>query len=127
MAEQTADTAKTGTEARVARRRQASRVEEITIEYYEDDLCLVKELKKEILSRGGWCTIMFLYREYDRRTATYRDPKISIRRYQKSGESYIQRSKFTISSAQQARTIAGKLTDWLVALESGGESESAPA
>lgn len=109
-----------------ARRRVASKAEDITIEYCEGDVCLVKELRKEILSRGGWSTVMFLYQDYDRRSATYREPKISIRRYQKVGGSYVQRSKFTISSAQQATTIAGILRDWTRALESGAV-ESAPA
>ena len=113
-------------EATAARRRVASKAEDITIEYCEGDLCLVKEIKKEILSRGGWSTVMFLYQDFDRRTASYREPKISIRRYQKVGGAYVQRSKFTISSAQQATTIANILREWTGALLAAG-AESAPA
>ncbi|HNW92446.1 MAG TPA: hypothetical protein PKM88_06000 [bacterium] len=109
-----------------SRRRTASKAEDITIEYCEGDVCLVKELKKEILSRGGWSTVMFLYQDFDRKTGGYREPKISIRRYQKVGGAYVQRSKFTISSAQQATTIAGILREWTGALLAAN-GESAPA
>jgi len=105
------------TSASPSRRKQATKAEEITIEYYEGDLCLVREKEKKILSKGGWSTIMFLYEEYDRRSGAYREPKISIRRYQKREGVYIPRSKFTISSASQAKTVADKLNEWTEALE----------
>jgi hypothetical protein len=87
-------------------------IEEITINYEEDGILLCKELKKEILSRGAWTTIMFYYQEYDRANQNYKDPKISLRRYQKKDGSYIPRSKFTISSLKQASLIQGKIRDW---------------
>lgn len=120
------EAADNGEDTPSARRRVASKAEDITIEYCEGDLCLVKELKKEILSRGGWSTVMFLYQDFDRRTTSYREPKISIRRYQKVGGAYVQRSKFTISSAQQATTIANILREWTGALLAAG-AESSPA
>ena len=39
----------------------ASKVDDITINYEEDDILKVKELDKEILSKGAWTTIMFKY------------------------------------------------------------------
>jgi hypothetical protein len=87
-------------------------IEEITINYEEDGILLCKELKKEILSRGAWTTIMFFYQEYDRAHQNYKEPKISLRRYQKKDGAYIPRSKFTISSLKQAASIAEKIKQW---------------
>ena len=39
--------------------------------------------------------------------------KYAIRRYQKSGGEYRQKSKFNISSAEQARKIVDALSGWL--------------
>lgn len=87
-------------------------IEEITINYEEDGILLCKELKKEILSRGAWTTIMYYYQEYDRAHQNYKEPKISLRRYQKKDGSYIPRSKFTISSQKQASLISDKIREW---------------
>ncbi|MFH0919222.1 MAG: hypothetical protein V1913_02580 [Fibrobacterota bacterium] len=89
-----------------------SSVNTISINYEEDGKLLVKELKKQILSKGAWTTIMFLYQEYDRATDLYKPPKVSLRRYQKKDGNYIQRSKFTISSEKQAHLIAKKIVEW---------------
>ncbi len=40
----------------------AESIDEITMEYVEDDKVLVKEIDKNILTRGSWTTIMFLLR-----------------------------------------------------------------
>ena len=42
-----------------------------------------------------------------------RGNKYAIRRYQKSGGEYRQKSKFNISSAEQARKIVDALSGWL--------------
>jgi hypothetical protein len=89
-----------------------STVNTISINYEEDGKLLVKELKKQILSKGAWTTIMFLYQEYDRASDQYKPPKVSLRRYQKKDGNYIQRSTFTISSEKQAHLIAKKILDW---------------
>ena len=40
----------------------AESIDDITIRYEDDNGNLVvKELKKEVLTRGSWTTIMFLY------------------------------------------------------------------
>lgn len=90
----------------------AETIDELTIQYEEDGQVLRKQLAKEVLSKGSWTTIMFLYQDLDRRTGDYGAPKVSIRRYQKREGTYLQRSKFEISSPNQARAIRDKIDDW---------------
>ena len=90
----------------------ATEIDDITIEYEENGEIVVKELKKEVLSRGAWSTILFLYQELNRKTKEYGPPKASIRRYRKLKGQYQQQSKFTISSGQQARKLATVLLEW---------------
>ena len=66
-----------------------------------------------ILSKGAWTTILFRYQELDAETGGYGPDKYAIRRYQKSGGEYRQKSKFNISSAEQARKIVDALSGWL--------------
>ncbi|RME05496.1 MAG: hypothetical protein D6812_03105 [Deltaproteobacteria bacterium] len=90
----------------------AATIDEITIHYEENGEVLVKELKKEVLSRGAWTTILFLYEEFDRRKKTFGAPKVAIRRYRKRNGQYQQQSKFTISSPEQGRKVARLLLEW---------------
>jgi len=90
----------------------ASTVDEITINFKEDDILLVKELDKAILSKGAWATIMFKYQQWDRKNESYGEDRYSIRRYQKKGDAYSQRSKFNISSKDQAKKIIDVLQNW---------------
>ena len=90
----------------------AETIDELTIHYEEDGQVLRKQLDKEVLSKGSWTTIMFLYQDLDRKTGDYGQQKISIRRYQKREGTYLQRSKFEISSPNQARAIRDKIHDW---------------
>ncbi|MSR82969.1 MAG: hypothetical protein EXS58_08595 [Candidatus Latescibacteria bacterium] len=90
----------------------AETVEELTIHYEEEGQVLRRELAKEILTRGSWTTIMFLYQDLDRKTTEYGPHKVSIRRYQKREGSYVQRSKFEISSSTQAKEICKKIHEW---------------
>lgn len=91
----------------------AERPEELTVNYYEGDLQTVKELDKVILSKGAWTTILFRYQEWDARKGEYGPEKYTIRRYQKRDGQYQQRSKFNISSRDQARNIVKALQSWL--------------
>jgi len=91
----------------------ASTVEEITINYSEDGVLLVKELDKEILSKGAWTTILFRYQDLDRKTGEFGPEKFSIRRYKKSNNEYRYQSKFNISSREQAGKIVETLKRWL--------------
>ena len=49
--------------ARIRQIRMASSVDELTINYTEDGVDVVKELDKVILSKGAWSTVMFRYQE----------------------------------------------------------------
>lgn len=100
----------------------AETIDELTIHYEEDGKVLRKQVDKEILSKGSWTTIMFLYQDMDRKTGVYGPHKISIRRYQKREGSYLQRSKFEISSAAQARAIKSKIEDWFPEPQQSGQS-----
>jgi hypothetical protein len=90
----------------------AESIDDITIDYEDGDLLTTKELDKEILSRGAWTTILFKYQDWDRAKEEYGPIKFSIRRYQKRNGQYMQKSKFNISSIDQADKIIGKLSEW---------------
>lgn len=90
----------------------ASHVDDLTIEYVEDDQVLVKELDKEVLTKGAWATIMYKYQEWSNSKDDYGPVKFTIRRYQKRNDEYRQRSKFNISSVEQAAKIVDILTRW---------------
>ncbi len=90
----------------------ASDVNELTIDFTEDDILIVKELDKEILSKGAWTTIIFRFQQWDRKNEKYGDDKFTIRRYQKKNDVYTQRSKFNISSRDQAKKIIDALQKW---------------
>jgi hypothetical protein len=90
----------------------ASNVEELTINYTEDGIDLVKELDKVILSKGAWSTIIYRYQDWNRSKGEYGPDKFSIRRYQKRSGEYIPKSKFNISSKDQAKNIIAALQKW---------------
>ena len=96
----------------------AETIDQLTIHYEEDGQVLRKQLDKQVLSKGSWTTIMFLYQDLDRKSGEYGHHKVSIRRYQKREGTYLQRSKFEISSANQARSICRTIEEWLPAEES---------
>jgi len=91
----------------------AETIEEITLNYEEDGQLLVKELDKEVLSRGAWTTILFRYRQWDRKKEEFGPDLFTIRRYRKLKGSYIPQSKFNISSRDQATKIVAALQGWL--------------
>ncbi len=91
----------------------AEKIDDITVEYRDTDgNLLTKELDKEILTRGSWTTILFLYQEIDRSTGKWGEPKVSIRRYKKSGGVFRQQSKFNISNKKQGLKVAEVLRRW---------------
>lgn len=93
----------------------ASEAEEITINYEEDGVLVVKELDKEILSKGAWATIIFRFQDWDKKTNQYSPDRYIIRRYQKKDGEYQSKSKFKISSPEQAAKIVSTLSKWLAA------------
>ncbi len=84
----------------------------LTVNWEEEGELKVKEIKRHVLSKGAWCTLMFLYQEMDPKTKEYREPKISIRRYKKRADVYVYQSKFNISSAAQAHEISRMIQEW---------------
>lgn len=90
----------------------ASTVDEITIEYVDGGVTTVKELDKVVLTKGAWATIMFKYQDWDKKKEAYGPEKYSIRRYQKKNNEYRAKSKFNISSKDQAQQIITILTRW---------------
>jgi len=90
----------------------ASTPEELSISYTEDGVEVVKELDKVILSKGAWTTLIFRYQDWDRAKGAYGADKYTIRRYQKRNGEYMQKSKFNISSRDQAKSIIEALQAW---------------
>ena len=91
----------------------ASSIDDITVEYVEDGVTTVKELDKVILTKGAWCTIVFKIETWNRAKQAYNPTSYTIRRYQKRGGEFKQRSKFNISSDDQAQKIIDVLTHWI--------------
>ncbi|HEY5719115.1 MAG TPA: hypothetical protein VIW02_01910 [Gammaproteobacteria bacterium] len=86
--------------------------DDLTVSYTEGGIETVQQLDKAILSKGAWTTIVFRYRDWDARKEAYGPDRYTIRRYQKRGDRYQQKSKFNISSADQARQLIEVLQRW---------------
>ncbi len=91
----------------------AESIDDLTITYVEDGIETMKELDKVILTKGAWSTIIFKYQNWDRKTESYKADCYTIRRYQKLAGEYKLRSKFNISSNDQAQKIIDALTKWI--------------
>ena len=88
-------------------------IEDLTVNYEEDGVLVVKETGKEVLSKGAWTTILYRYNNLDRKTGEYGKDMYTIRRYQKRQGEYMMKSKFNISSAEQAKKIISTLESWV--------------
>lgn len=88
-------------------------IDDLTIAYSENGVETTKELDKQVLTKGAWTTIMFKYQEWENAKNEYGPVKYSIRRYQKRNNQYWQKSKFNISSEDQARKVVEILNEWL--------------
>lgn len=91
----------------------AESVDELTINYEEDGIVTTKEVDKMILSKGAWSTVIFRYQNWDFEKQIYGPDKYTIRRYQKRNGFYQSRSKFNISSRDQAQKIVEALQSWM--------------
>ncbi len=91
----------------------AETVDELTIEYLEDGKMTVKQLDKIVLTKGAWATLMYKYQDLDRKKDAFGPVKYSIRRYQKRNGQYQAKSKFNISSTDQATKIIAALENWI--------------
>ncbi len=91
----------------------AETVDELTVTYQDDGIETIKELDKKVLTKGAWATVMFRYQDWNRAKEEYGPDKYTIRRYQKQNGEYKQKSKFNISSKDQAKSIIAALTEWV--------------
>lgn len=92
----------------------AETVDEISIDYTDEDILVIKQLDKQVLTKGAWSTIIFKYQDWDKRKEEYSPIRFTIRRYQKRNGEYMQKSKFNISSKDQAGKIIEALQKWSV-------------
>jgi hypothetical protein len=94
-------------------------IDDLTMDFKDEDgTLLCKTLEKEVLTKGGWATLMFKYQDLDKASGQY-----TVRRFQKSGGEYKLKSKFVISSAAQANKIAEVLTRWAANESGSGEGD----
>lgn len=91
----------------------AADIDDLTVNYSEGDQQLVRELDKVVLSKGAWATIIYRYQDWDAAKGEFGQDKFTIRRYQKRGGEYFQKSKFNISSVDQAQKIIAALQSWI--------------
>ena len=91
----------------------ATNVDELTVTYVEDGIETVKELDKQVLTKGAWSTVIYRYQDWNRAKEEYGPDKYTIRRYQKRNGEYQQKSKFNISSKDQAEKIIAALQSWI--------------
>ncbi|MBU0485597.1 MAG: hypothetical protein KKB30_13915 [Proteobacteria bacterium] len=91
----------------------AETIEDITINFEEEGVQVVKELDKVVLSKGAWTTIIFKFQQWDKTKKEYSPDRFTIRRYRKLKGSYSQQSKFNISSTDQAKKIIEALSSWI--------------
>lgn len=91
----------------------AETIDEITLDWTDEDGELqVREVSKEVLTKGAWSTLVFAYQERDRKSGEFGPVKFRVGRYQKRNGRYLPQSKFNISSVKQARQISEILTKW---------------
>ena len=92
----------------------ADTIDELTINWTDetDGKQKVKELKKEVLTRGSWSTVMYLYQDFNAKLDDFGPPKIRIQRYQKRSGQFLPQSKFNISNAKQAYQIIDVIQKW---------------
>lgn len=91
----------------------SSTIEELTVNYEEDGVLVTRETGKEILSKGAWTTILFRYQNLDKTNGEFGKNMYAIRRYQKRQGEYAMKSKFNISSTEQAKKIVDILSGWI--------------
>jgi hypothetical protein len=90
----------------------AETLDELSYNYEDEGKLVRKEVNRSVLSKGAWATVMFLYQELDRQKDVWRDPKIAIVRFKKSGGQYRKQSSFNISSERQARQVVEIIEKW---------------
>jgi len=100
--------------------KMASKAEDLTIEYEEEGVLVIRELDKVVLSKGAWATVLFRYQQWEKAKDGYGNDRYSIRRYRKKDDEYRQQRKFDISSRDQALKIIEALRRWVADVETDG-------
>ena len=90
----------------------AETVQEITLDYEEDGQLVREELEKVPLTKGPWVTILFRYRELDRKTGQFGPPRATLQRYQKHQGGYKKRDSVNLTDVS-ARALVNVLQEWL--------------
>jgi hypothetical protein len=91
----------------------AETIDELTIEWTEPDgTVTVKELDKQVLTKGSWTTVMYKYQDLKRGTTEFGAPKVRIQRYRKRDGRFLPQSKFNITNEKQAKMIVEILEGW---------------
>lgn len=90
----------------------ADDIDDITVEYEEDGVTVVKEEARTIVAKGAWPVLMFKYREWSRSKNDYGPSKYTIRKYRKRNGSYRIEAKFNIGKPEQAVEISRILREW---------------
>ena len=91
----------------------AETIEELTIEWTEPDgTQTVKEIDKQVLTKGSWTTIMYKYQDLNRKSGEFGADKVRIQRYRKRDGQYMPQSKFNVTNAKQALKIVEILQGW---------------
>src|SRR5262249_9624405 len=108
----------------------AETLDELSYDYEDEGKLVRKEVDRAVLTKGAWATVMFLYRDLDRKSDQFGEPKIAIVRFKKSRGVYRKQSSFNISSQRQARQIIETIERWYGAGaeagdDSGGNDEAA--
>ncbi len=91
----------------------SSTIEELTINYEEDGIEIVKELDKAVLTKGTWATVVYRYQQWEAPKEAYSEDRYTVRRYRKMGGEYRQQSKFNISGKEQAQKLIAVLQGWI--------------
>lgn len=89
----------------------ATDYDELTIEYQEDGEVVVEEMEKVILQKGTWTTVLYRFRQIDRKTGEFGPPKAALRRYQKTHGAYRKRDSINISE-KSAVPLVETLKKW---------------
>ena len=90
----------------------AETIEDVSYNYEDEGKLVRRELKKEVLTKGAWATVMFMYEELDKKTEKWGGAKVSILRFKKFNGQYRKQSSFNISSKKQADQIVDVITRW---------------
>ncbi len=98
----------------------AETIDEVSYDWEDEGKLVRRQIKKEVLTRGAWATVMFLYEDLDRKTEKFGEPKIAIVRFKKSGGQYRRQSSFNISSRKQAEAMIAVIERWYAEVGKGG-------